>query len=95
MHAIYNYQGALVVRSALQIMALTFCRRTEIRCAECLNGHMNYSLFGIVLGVSSYCRSDFIRWGKLAASQKLEPGRTDKGLGVFFGVEIPDAFKIQ
>lgn len=33
-HAIYNYQGALVVRSALQIMALTFCRTTEIRCAE-------------------------------------------------------------
>ena len=34
MHAIYNYQGSLVVRSALQIMALTFCRTTEIRCAE-------------------------------------------------------------
>jgi integrase len=34
MHAIYNYQGSLVVRSALQIMAFTFCRSTEIRQAE-------------------------------------------------------------
>ena len=34
MHAIYNYQGSLVVRSALQLLAFTFCRSTEIRNAE-------------------------------------------------------------
>lgn len=34
MHAIYNYQGSLVVRSALKMMAFTFCRSTEIREAE-------------------------------------------------------------
>ena len=34
MHAIHNYQGSLVVRSALQLLALTFCRSTEIRKAE-------------------------------------------------------------
>ena len=34
MHAIYNYQGSLSVRSALQLMALTFCRTKEIRFAE-------------------------------------------------------------
>lgn len=34
MHAIYNYHGSLVVKSALQLIALTFCRTTEIRCAE-------------------------------------------------------------
>jgi len=34
MHCIYNYQGSLVVRSALQMLALTFCRSTEIREAE-------------------------------------------------------------
>jgi len=34
MHSIYHYQGSLVVRSALQLMALTFCRSTEIREAE-------------------------------------------------------------
>lgn len=34
MHSIYNYQGSLVVRSALQLMALTFCRSSEIREAE-------------------------------------------------------------
>jgi integrase len=34
MHAVYNYQGSLSVRSALQLMALTFCRTNEIRFAE-------------------------------------------------------------
>lgn len=34
MHSIYNYQGSLVVRSALQLLALTFCRSVEIREAE-------------------------------------------------------------
>ena len=34
MHAIYHYQGSLVVRSALQMLAFTFCRSTEIRDAE-------------------------------------------------------------
>jgi integrase len=34
MHAIYNYQGSLVVRSAVQLLAFTFCRSTEIRDAE-------------------------------------------------------------
>ena len=34
MHAIYNYQGSLVVKSALQLMAFTFCRTGEIRFAE-------------------------------------------------------------
>lgn len=34
MHAIHNYQGSLVVRSALQLLALTFCRSVEIRGAE-------------------------------------------------------------
>jgi len=34
MHTIHNYQGSLVVRSALQLMALTFCRSKEIREAE-------------------------------------------------------------
>jgi integrase len=34
MHAIYNYQGSLTVRSALKLMAMTFCRTTEIRLAE-------------------------------------------------------------
>jgi integrase len=34
MHAIYNYQGSLVLRSALQLLALTFCRSIEIREAE-------------------------------------------------------------
>ena len=34
MHAIYNYQGSFVVRSALQLLAFTFCRSTELRNAE-------------------------------------------------------------
>ena len=34
MHAIYHYQGSLVVKSALQLMAFTFCRTGEIRFAE-------------------------------------------------------------
>ena len=34
MNAIDNYPGSLVVRSALQLMALTFCRSGEIRRAE-------------------------------------------------------------
>ena len=32
--ALDNYPGTLVVRSALQLMALTFCRTGELRNAE-------------------------------------------------------------
>ncbi len=34
MHSIYYYTGSMVVRSALQLLALTFCRSGEIRFAE-------------------------------------------------------------
>ncbi|MDE7064080.1 MAG: integrase arm-type DNA-binding domain-containing protein, partial [Desulfovibrionaceae bacterium] len=34
MHSIYHYTGSLVVRSALQLLALTFCRSNEIRYAQ-------------------------------------------------------------
>lgn len=34
MHSIYHYTGSMVVRSALQILALTFCRSSEIRYAQ-------------------------------------------------------------
>ena len=47
MNAIYNYQGSLVVRSALQIMALTFCRTTEIRCAVWQEFDFEYNIWRI------------------------------------------------
>jgi len=75
MYAIYNYQGSLVVRSALQLMAFTFCRSTEIREAEWREFDFDDNLWRIPAGRMKMKRDHLVPLSKqtLAVLEKLRP----------------------
>jgi integrase len=84
MHSIYHYQGSLVVRSALQLMALTFCRSTEIREAEWGEFDFDDKLWRIPADRMKMKRDHLVPLSRqtLAVLEKLRP-YSGKGQYVF------------